>query len=85
MEKLSTFKIEVNAFQAGALLSMLWDKEPRTKNAMMSIIQQLIDITREIKEKAGVTTKKLPDGTIKMTSEDGTIIVRQPYEWEKEG
>ncbi|MBA7657828.1 hypothetical protein ES703_65771 [subsurface metagenome] len=82
MEKLSTYKIEINSFQAGALLSILWGEEDRTKRAMMSLIHQLITIQEIIKEKAGVTTEKLPNGTIKMTSEDGVVIVRAPHEWE---
>jgi len=82
--ELSAFNIEVNSFQAAALLSMLWDSEnSNTKRAMNSVIQQLIEIFQAIKEKAGVTTEKLANGTIKMTSKDGTTIIRTPYEWEK--
>ncbi|GAI40814.1 unnamed protein product [marine sediment metagenome] len=49
---------------------------------MKSVIDQLITLHYEIREKAGVTTTKLANGTIKMTSEDGVVIVRAPYEWE---
>jgi len=84
MEKLSIYKIEVNAFQAGALLSMLWRQDIITKRAMKPLIEQLVKLQQEIREKAGVTTIKLPNGTIKMTSQDGVVIVRTPYEWEKE-
>lgn len=80
---LRTYTIAVNSFQAGALLSHIWyNMGARSRKPMESVIQQLIDITNQIKENAGVTTEKLGNGTIKMTSKDGTVIVRQPYEWE---
>ena len=84
-QQLGTYNLKINSFQAGFLLSHLWyDLDAQQKRAMNSVLRQLIDLQKQIRDAAGVTTEKLPDGTLKMTSADGVVLVRPPYEWEKE-
>ena len=80
------YTVRLGAFEAGVLLSFLSRmKDDPAVRKLGALKQQLIMIAKRIQKEAGVTVEKLPDGRIKMTDQDGNVIVREPREWEKYG
>lgn len=81
MKTSSVFQISLNTFEVGVLLNTLWYHPSRQK--LMGIINQLRDISDQIRREAGVKIKKLPDGRLKITDAKGNSIIRLPYGWEE--
>lgn len=78
------FSIKLDAFETAFLLSFITqNKDERSEKVLRHIKEQLIAIGNEIREKAGIKVEKISDGMLKLTTEDGTTMLRSPYEWEK--
>ncbi len=78
--------LKLNAFESGALLSML--HKPANivqKLGLGEVIKQLIGHQKTMQRNAGVTKEFLPDGRLKMSDRYGNTVIREPFEWEKEG
>ena len=81
MEKLKRdFTIRLNAFEVGVLTATISKSD--NKQTLINVFKQLLDIGERIRRQAGAKTETLPNGQLKMTDEDGNIIIRLPYEWE---
>lgn len=82
--QLPTYTIQVNAFEAGALMGMIESAEDRIKPSLSGVRGQLIAMKRDIEKTDGVTKNLLPNGMLEITDVDGNRIIRAPYSWEVE-
>uniref|UniRef100_A0A6M3X591 Uncharacterized protein n=1 Tax=viral metagenome TaxID=1070528 RepID=A0A6M3X591_9ZZZZ len=82
--QLPTYTIQVNAFEAGALMGMIESAEDRIKPSLSGVWGQLIAMKRDIEKADGVTKNLLPNGMLEITDVDGNRIIRAPYSWEVE-
>lgn len=74
--------IMLNYLEAGVLLAILID-HPEAHH-LKKVIDQLVDIKRQVEKNVGVVKKKLPDGRLYITDSQGNIIIRPSYPWERE-
>jgi len=81
MDELESIILRLNLFQAGILFAMIMESEHRD-GPLKSVYEQLIDIKKQIENKAGVEKELLPNGLLKITHRDGIVIIRPPQEWE---
>jgi len=81
VNNVNNFQISLKTFEVGILLNLLWYSPQRQQ--LMDIINQLRDISDQIRREAGVQIEKLPDGQLKITDATGTVIIRPPYGWEE--
>ena len=82
--KLPTFTIEVNAFEAGVLMSIIEWAEEHIKPSLSGVRKQLVALKKDIEKADGVVKTLLPNGMLEITDEDGNRIIRPPYSWEIE-
>jgi len=75
------FQISLKTLEVGILLNLLWYSPQRQQ--LMGVINQLRDISDQIRREAGVQIEKLPDGQLKITDAAGNVIIRPPYGWEE--
>lgn len=78
---MSEVNIRLNYFQSGILMGMIMESEHKDRH-LKSVYEQLIDIKKQVEHDAGVEKELLPNGLLKITDRDGTIIIRPPQEWE---
>jgi len=80
-----TYMLRVNAFEAGLLMGVIMQDEELIKHTLANVWKQLVEMKKEIEEAEGVKKEVLPGGMLRITDNDGNIIIRQPYPWEIEG
>ena len=51
---------------------------------LKNVINQLVEIKKQVEKNAGVVKRKLPDGRLHITDATGNVIICDPYPWEKE-
>lgn len=73
------YPIMVNAFEAGVLMGLITEQKAKVPR----VWKQLLALKEQFKAQAGVTTEDLGQGMVKLTAQDGTIIIRQKYDWEE--
>lgn len=78
--KLPTFPIQINAFEAGVLIPLIWKSE--TKDALKSVFKQLEDLSLKFRQEAGVKVEYVGKGKVKLTDRHGDTITREIYPWE---
>jgi len=83
MNKSLTFTIQINVFEAGVLVSTIWQSNNR--DSLKNVFKQLLEISKKLREEAGVKVEYLGNGRVKITDKDGNTIYREMYEWEKTG
>lgn len=78
------YTLTVSAFEAGAIIGFILNGGERDRAPLSGVWNQLVEIKRRIEKAEGITKEILPDGQLKITDPDGTIIIRPPYPWEIE-
>lgn len=80
-----TYTLKFDAFEGGVLMGLIEAQDEPVKQKLSGIRRQLIELKRSVEEAAGVVKELLPNGILKITDEDGNLIIRPPYSWEIEG
>ena len=72
------YNIKVNALESGILMGII-NKERRK---VPRVWEQLMALHNRFRQEAGVWVEDMGDGMVKLTDKDGTVIIRQKYDWE---
>ena len=75
--RLPDYHISVNAFETGALMSIIAEKRVKVPG----VWQQLVALQKKFRAEADVTSEDLGDNMVKLTDKYGTVIVRERYDW----
>lgn len=75
--------LKLNVFEVGFLTGLIADSKHH-QGALKKVFFQLMDFKEKMEKMSGVTKEILPNGMLKMTNSDGIVIIRSPYEWEKD-
>ncbi|MBA7653999.1 hypothetical protein ES703_61866 [subsurface metagenome] len=79
------YTIKLNTFELGVLTGVIMQSNDRSQRALKPVWDQLIILKKQFEEEAGVKKEILPGGMLKITDNQGTVIIRQPYPWEVGG
>lgn len=78
------YTIKLNSFEAGVLMGVIIQLDDRQRQALKSVYEQLVALKKQVEEEAGVKKEVIPGGRLKITDNDGNVIIREPYPWEVE-
>lgn len=79
------YTIKLNGFELGVLTGVIMELDERKQRTLKPVWEQLIAFKKEFEQEAGVKKEVLPGGIVKLTDEDGNVIIREPYPFEIEG
>jgi len=79
------YTIKFNALEGGVFNGLIMQSDDRSQLLLKPVLDQLIDIKKQIELEAGVKKEAIPGGMLKITDRDGNVIIREPFPWEVEG
>jgi len=79
------YTVKFNALEGGVLNGLIMQSDDRSQLILQPVLDQLIDIKKQIELDAGVKKEIIPGGMLKLTDRDGTVIIREPFPWEVGG
>ncbi|MBA7587338.1 hypothetical protein ES708_29365 [subsurface metagenome] len=85
MAQSDKFTIRLNPLEAGALMGLIMQAEDGARQILDGVWKQLVTHKKQAEEEAGVKKEVLPGGMLRITDNDGNVIIRAPYPFEVEG
>ncbi len=79
------YTIKLNGFECGVLMGVIIQLDDRQRQALKPVYEQLLALKKQIEKEEGVKKEVIPGGRLKITDNDGNVIIREPYPWEVEG
>ncbi|GAI62635.1 unnamed protein product [marine sediment metagenome] len=79
------YTIKFNALEGGVLNGLIMQSDDRSQLLLKPVLDQLIDIKKQIELDAGVKKEVILGGLLKITDRDGIVIIREPFPWEVGG
>lgn len=71
--------VRMSSYELGFMTSLIADH----RHKVPEVWKQLMNMLNKFREDGGVKMTELGNGIVQLKDKDGTIIIREKYEWEK--
>lgn len=79
------YSIKLNSFELGVLTGVIMQLDGRKQQLLKPVWEQLIALKNQFEQESGVKKEVLPGGMLKITDNQGNVIIRAPYPYEVQG